>query len=201
MDRSMEARDPRRLDDATAASTGRLSHLSDLKNFKVADGDPDIRGWVVKTSEGVKLGKISDLLVDGGAMKVRYMEVALDKRVLDIDEDRHVLVPIGAASIHDDEDVVVITRTAGELIAMPEYVRGTITLNDERVLYDRYRGTAVTPNVVTSPNVDATHAPISSDDPHDLYDSEHFDDRTFRSRRSAGDNDYLVRHEEERRDG
>jgi hypothetical protein len=184
MDRSIDSRDEFR-DDASyaAAEGGSLTHLTDLKDFKVADGDPDIRGWSVKTSDGVKLGKVTDLLVDSVAMKVRYIEVALDKRVIDLDEDRHVLVPIGAATLNDDDDVVMLSRTAGELTAMPEYKRGTITVNDERVLYDRY-GRRSAADVATS----------GSETPA-LYDEPHFDDRQLRGNRNpAGkDSDYIVR--------
>jgi hypothetical protein len=184
MDRSIDSRDEFR-DDASyaAAEGGSLTHLTDLKDFKVADGDPDIRGWSVKTSDGVKLGKVTDLLVDSVAMKVRYIEVALDKRVIDLDEDRHVLVPIGAATLNDDDDVVMLSRTAGELTAMPEYKRGTITVNDERVLYDRYgrRG--------------AADMATSGSETQALYDEPHFDDRQLRGNRNpAGkDSDYIVR--------
>ena len=184
MDRSIDSRDEFRDDAARAAAEGgSLTHLTDLKDFKVADGDPDIRGWSVKTSDGVKLGKVTDLLVDGAAMKVRYMEVALDKRVIDLDEDRHVLVPIGAASLNDDDDIVILRRTAGELTAMPEYKRGTITVNDERVLYDQYgrrsAADAATPGSETAA----------------LYDEPHFDDRQLRGNRNpaGNDSDYIVR--------
>jgi hypothetical protein len=184
MDRSIDSRDEFRNDGQLAgAEAARLTHLTDLKDFKVADGDPDIRGWSVKTSDGVKLGKVIDLLVDGTAMKVRYMEVALDKRVIDLDEDRHVLVPIGAATLNDDDDVVLLSRTAGDLTSMPEYKRGTITVNDERVLYDRY-GRRTAADAVTP----------GSNTP-ELYDEPHFDDRQLRGSRNPGgkDSDYIVR--------
>ena len=185
MDRSIDSRDEFRDDRSQmpGGEAGRLTHLTDLKDFKVADGDPDIRGWSVKTSDGVKLGKVTDLLVDGDAMKVRYMEVALDKRIIDLDDDRHVLVPIGAARLNDDDDVVILSRTAGELTAMPEYKRGTISVNDERVLYDRYGRRS-----------SADAATPGSNTP-DLYDEPHFDDKEFRGNRnpSGKDSDYIVR--------
>ena len=179
MDRSMDPRDARRLDAAEAAATaGRLTHLTDLKDFRVADGDPDIRGWSVKTADGIKLGKVVDLLVDGTAMKVRYMEVALDKRVVDLEEDKHVLVPIGAARLNDDENVVMVNRPAGDLVAMPEYRRGTITLTDERALYDRHRAASAD----------------SRSGSAELYDDAHFDDRNLLGNRTRpGNDEYIVR--------
>jgi hypothetical protein len=60
---------------------GGLAHLDDLGDFKIADGEPDIRGWDVRGADGQKLGKVEDLLVDTAALKVRYIEVKLDKDV------------------------------------------------------------------------------------------------------------------------
>ena len=50
----------------------RLVPLDQMDDFKVADGDPDVRGWDVVASDGQKVGHVEDLLVDPGAMKVRY---------------------------------------------------------------------------------------------------------------------------------
>jgi photosynthetic reaction center H subunit len=185
MDR-LDDRDERNREMARGHSgeIGRLTHLDDLKDFKVADGEPDIRGWAVKTAEGVRMGKVADLLVDSSAMKVRYMDVALDRKVLDLEDDRHVLVPIGAARLNDDDDVVVVNRQAGELTAMPEYRRGTITPNDERVLYDQYaRGTSA-----------AGTTGVAGTDER-FYDQDHFDDREFLKGRRGGkdDSEYIVR--------
>lgn len=58
-------------------STGALEHLSELKDFRVAEGEPDIRGWDVRTSDRQKVGEVEDLLVDTAEMKVRYIEVKL----------------------------------------------------------------------------------------------------------------------------
>jgi len=64
---------------------------------------------------------------------------------------------------------------------MPTYERGTITINDERVLYDRYAG--------------AQSGDVRPND--NLYDNEYFDDRPFRSTRSPSqEGEYLVRERE-----
>lgn len=59
-----------------------LSSLSDLRDFKVADGDPDVRGWDVFTGEGRRIGEVHDLLVDTAATKVRYLDLHLDRELL-----------------------------------------------------------------------------------------------------------------------
>jgi hypothetical protein len=59
-----------------------LSSLTDLRDFTVADGDPDVRGWDAFTGEGRRIGEVHDLLVDTAAMKVRYLDVHLDRELL-----------------------------------------------------------------------------------------------------------------------
>lgn len=66
-------------DDVHASSTaGDLARLRDLRDFKVAEGDPDVRGWPVHASDGHRIGQVHDLLVDTAAMKVRYLDVEID---------------------------------------------------------------------------------------------------------------------------
>ncbi|MFC0677798.1 DUF2382 domain-containing protein [Lysobacter korlensis] len=112
---------------------GTLQRLDDLDDFKVADGDPDIRGWSVRTSDGRKIGEVDSLIVDTTAMQVRYLDIDLDRKALDLKEDRHVLVPIGGARLDDDKDDVLLTGITGaELLAMPPYRHGQpVALNHD----------------------------------------------------------------------
>ena len=68
--------------------------LKELDDFKVAKGDPDVRGWDVIAADGTEVGEVEELLVDTAALKVRYLDVELDKDLVNA-KDRHVLVPIG----------------------------------------------------------------------------------------------------------
>lgn len=68
-------------DSLNTTAAGQLVHFDDLDDFKIADGEPDIRGWDVRGTDGEKIGKVEDLLVDTSAMKVRYIEVRLDKEI------------------------------------------------------------------------------------------------------------------------
>ena len=58
-----------------------LVHLEG-SGYKVAEGDPDVRGWAVIGQDGRRIGEVDDLLVDTHAMKVRYLEVRLDRDLL-----------------------------------------------------------------------------------------------------------------------
>jgi len=75
------------------ASAERLQRLSDLKGLDVASGEPDIRGWEVRTVSGRRLGRVYDLLVDEERREVVMLDIDLH------DSDRHVEVPIRSAQI------------------------------------------------------------------------------------------------------
>jgi hypothetical protein len=59
----------------------RLAHLEG-SGYKVAEGDPDVRGWDVMDRDGGRIGEVDDLLIDTEAMQVRYLEVRLDRRLV-----------------------------------------------------------------------------------------------------------------------
>ncbi len=107
------------------AAIGHLARLHDLHDYKVAHGDPHVRGWHVKTADGQEAGKVDDLIVDTEAMQVRYLDVELDKKTLKLNEDRHVLLPIGDAQLDEHEDEVRLgAMTASQLTALPPYRPG-----------------------------------------------------------------------------
>src|SRR5919201_3039830 len=105
-----------------ATQPGGLVLLSDAKDLKVAEGNPDVRGWDVLAADGTEVGEVKDLLVDPGAMKVRYLVVELDKEVAGTD-DRRVLIPVGAARLDDDDDKVLLQGMALQALAgLPPYM-------------------------------------------------------------------------------
>lgn len=82
-----------------------LRRLSELR-FKVADGEPDIRGWSVYASSGRELGRVDDLLVDVEAGEVVMLDVDLRR------DDRHAYAPIRAAWVdHGTRRVVLDVRS------------------------------------------------------------------------------------------
>lgn len=148
-----------------------LVTLKELKKFKVAEGDADVRGWRVVSSDGVKLGKVSELIVDRNAMKVRYLDVHLNKDIFDRDVDRHVLVPVGLARVlADTERVTLDNTTLSEILRLPPYAPGPITRDYERSLRDSLSATAAGPDRATA---DA-----------EFYDHDHFDSNRFYDRKS-----------------
>src|SRR4051794_31593642 len=89
-----------------------LRRISDA-DVKVAENEPDIRGWNVVTVDDRALGEVEDLIVDTDAMKVRYVQLDPDESVnapdreelylpieqLDLDHDRKRVVLRGAVDL------------------------------------------------------------------------------------------------------
>jgi photosynthetic reaction center H subunit len=125
------------------ATDSRLIRLEELKGFKVAEGDQDIRGWAVKTPDGKKIGKVEELIVDPAERRVRYMEIKADGKILGFDNDQHILVPIGAARLQDKGDDVLLERLPAQgLAGVPPYQRGTPITRDYETSLRNYYGAA-----------------------------------------------------------
>lgn len=109
----------------------RLQEL-DRSDFKIVDGEPDIRGWDVKNGAGQKIGEVEELIVDAQKKKVRYMVVDLDDNELKLDH-RKVLIPIGLAELHkDDDDVLLPAVTVDQLTGLPAYDKDHLDEEAER---------------------------------------------------------------------
>lgn len=145
-----------------ADDLNRVVPLDELDDYKVAEGDPDVRGWEVISSDGTTIGEVSQLLVDRSAMKVRYLDVDLRNDALEgADRDRHILVPIGYARLHEEDDQVLIDQMDSTRIrALPAYAREPVTREFEATLVKAY-----------DPASTATGA--------DLYEHRLYDDSRF----------------------
>jgi photosynthetic reaction center H subunit len=171
-------------DRARAASEGKLAHLSDLKDFDIPKGEPDPRGWDVKTADGVKIGKVDDLLVDTGLARLRYLEVKLKGDIADRADKEYVLIPVGAAHLDDERDDVIISVNQANLAGIPAYDRLRLSRDYERSLRTYYEG--ATPSQVSGAVVDRDV---------DFYTHPQFDERSFFAGRRKGreDRPYLRR--------
>lgn len=162
--------------------TPRLVHLDDMSDLQVADGDPDIRGWDVRTADGEKIGKVKDLVVDTGLMKVRYIEALIDKEVLNATDDRHVLIPIGSARLDDDEDDVYLSSSIVDPRTLPPYDRNTLSREYEISLRERFPGAAGT----NSASVSRQNLADRTNDEQDFYRDELYNDERFFGQRRRG---------------
>ena len=84
-----------------------LARLSELGKHRIAAGEPDIRGWEVRTISGRQLGEVADLLVDTDAGEVIMIDVDMK------DNDRHSFAPVRAAMI--DRTARVVRLDTGDL--------------------------------------------------------------------------------------
>lgn len=155
--------------------TPRVAALSDLHDFKVADGYPDPRGWRVLAENGTEVGKVHDLIVDTGSMRTRYLDVRLDHDQVASgaqhhDDDWDVLVPVGSAQLADkDDEVMLPSLTAQQLAMIPAFDHGDISREYESSVLAGVGGAAAA----------ATG--------RDFYETEQFDDRRFYGARTTGD--------------
>ncbi len=99
----------------------RLVHLKDASDLDVADGDPDIRGWDLRTLDGEKIGKVEDLVVDTSLMRVRYIEGEVKLDDVAQQTKRRILIPIESARLDEEEDDVIIELSAADTRALPTY--------------------------------------------------------------------------------
>jgi hypothetical protein len=111
-----------------------LHPLSGLKDFRISKGEPDIRGWEVRTLNGREIGRVDDLLVDTDAGEVVMMDIEMRG------SERHIEMPIRSAQIDHDASRVIVDSGDVDLYAgsLTDEVRGE-TDRDDRTFVDRDR--------------------------------------------------------------
>ena len=108
-----------------AAGEPNFVPMRDTKDFKVKSDEPDLRGWNVFGTDGERIGKVTDLLVDPAAMKVAFLDVDLYDDLFMLKDDRHVLIPTEAVEVRErGQDVWVRDLTARDVARLPAYTGG-----------------------------------------------------------------------------
>jgi stress response protein YsnF len=168
-------------------TTDRNRRLQELggSDFEIADGQPDIRGWDVKDASGQRIGEVDDLIFDTESRKVRYMKIDLEGNVLDL-ETRDVLVPIGLAQLHDDDDDVILNNvTADQLRSLPEYdddnLEDASFESNIRRVFAGAGGAAVAGAALGTGTGSTMDTDRNRDS--DFYNHEHFNDNNLYNRR------------------
>jgi hypothetical protein len=114
-------------------TTKNLFNLDELSGYKVADDYSDVRGWDVRDANNRTIGKVDHLLVNKIAERVVYLDVEVNEAMiengydtyetqvsdgvhqfLNKDGENHLIIPIGMATI-DDENKQVITNQIDSL--------------------------------------------------------------------------------------
>lgn len=113
----------------------RLVRLSDLDEHRVAKDHSDPRGWEVLSSEGRRVGKVVELLVDPDVLRARYLDVRVDEKELDMEPvDRHILLPLDHVRLRDGKKVEVDRLTRSDLRDYPVYNGLPLKEEEERRL-------------------------------------------------------------------
>lgn len=86
-----------------------LVPLSQLDDYDVVDGYPDIRGWPLVDESGREIGRITDLLVDRTRDEAVSAAVTLRGRGLRRTGRRVVQVPLAAMSVDEAEEAIRLT--------------------------------------------------------------------------------------------
>ncbi|MBA2670349.1 MAG: DUF2382 domain-containing protein [Gemmatimonadetes bacterium] len=158
----------------------RVVPLDELDDFKVASGDPDVRGWEVMSSDGRKIGEVDNLLIDTGAMKVRYLDVDLDDEIVGSGDNRHILIPIGYARLNEDDDRISVDSLNSTAIAgLPAYRSEPLTRDYEDSVRQHFAGGTAA----------AGGAAASAGAGNEYYANEGYDDDRFYGSRRGGSNE------------
>ena len=104
-----------------------LYRLDELSDYKVASNYSDVTGWKIVDSENHTIGTIDNLWVNKDMQRVVYLDVKVDKKLIDDsknevhdviandngqefvykDGDSHIIIPIGSVSINKDTKIVM----------------------------------------------------------------------------------------------
>jgi len=103
-----------------------LFYLDDMSGYKVASDYSDVRGWKVLDADNRSIGKVDGLLVNKKAERVVYLDIEVDKDLiedghepyenpnnkgaheyLNKDGENHLVIPIGMVDIDDDNNNVL----------------------------------------------------------------------------------------------
>jgi hypothetical protein len=112
----------------------KLVPLRKHASLSIVDGEPDIRGWDVRTVSGREIGKVDDLLVDSSVNEVVMLQIDLPGT------DRHTLAPIRAAHLDRGRRVVMLdSEELRDERDIPSLARdGEITEEEVRLFGERY---------------------------------------------------------------
>lgn len=157
-----------------------LFRLGELDDYKVASGNPDVRGWALVDRDNQKLGTVNELIVDLDSQKVRYLDVKPEADTFRGEGEHRLLIPIGVARIDDSNNNVIVRELDKDrLNAMPPHRGEAITRDYEREVVSRFNTSEP-----GRPEAERQER-VTTDDFYNnqLYDEEAFYDKPNRNRK------------------
>lgn len=165
-----------------------LYNLDELSDYKVASEDPDVRSWEVRDADNRVIGKVDNLLVNKAARRVVYLDVEVDKTIIDAkhdpygrpqnveireflnkDGDNHIIIPIGMVNLDKDNKTVLAHAINHRTFSETKRFHPGSTVNRE---YE----TAVLGSY------NREHPPVEVYDDDNFYDRDEFDRNKYSQR-------------------
>jgi sporulation protein YlmC with PRC-barrel domain len=146
-----------------------IHRATNVADFRFTDTDPDVRGWEVIGTDGQRIGRVYDVMVDLAQYRIRYLDVITDRSATrDTLTEHHVLVPVGIALADEREDVIRIENVDTPTIQqLPAFSGDVVTREHEDELF----------------NVLKAYEPNTTNIRREFYDHSYFDNSRFYSAR------------------
>lgn len=93
---------------------GGLVRLSRV-TYQLADGQPDAMGWKVADIEGVKFGRVSDLLADAVTGQIIFAAVTHDR------SGRTALIPVEGMYLDVAQNLLIIPARETDISGSPDF--------------------------------------------------------------------------------
>ncbi len=137
-----------------------IYYLSELSDYKIKSGYPDVRGWDVKDFDNRVIGKVDNLLVNKESERVVYLDVEVDDTIISANHDpygrpanievrefinsegeNHIIIPIGLADINEEPDYIYTSSIDHRTFAETKRIRKGVPIDRdyEVVVIDSYR--------------------------------------------------------------
>lgn len=118
-----------------------LERLNDMKDYKIAEGEPDVRGWSLYDRDDNRIGDIDDLLVDSATERVVFA-VANYGGSLGIGE-KSTLIPLDHVRFDKNRHRAMFVGTREDVENAPEFKNDT---RDYNHFYDYWSGATAQPS-------------------------------------------------------
>ena len=148
-----------------------LYYLDELSDYQVADDDKKVQGWEVQDADSKVIGKVHNLLVNKSTERVVYLDVEVDKSIIDanyqpysskandgvhdfINEDgeNHIIIPIGMATLDLENHIVRSSKVSYDTFSQTKRVKkgSNIDREYEVIVLDTYSTSRDEENVYPS---------------------------------------------------
>ncbi len=161
--------------------------------YEMAKGEPDIRGWKVINSLNQEIGKVQEVLFDIKSRKIRYLIVYINGKPINL-LSRDVIIPVGLAELDEKENLVFLPDvTVGHLASLPEYKKGEITYQTERLIRDVFipQDSAAAEKLA---DIESQEHP----EREAFYNNDYFDENRMYKRRSKNERRERVQENDDR---